>query len=117
MSFAWSEIKNPSEEDVDKYFKNQCKLNRISSSTSRKIYTKNDKVMAKTIYKYENGLEQINKTLENLGISSIKINAKEKMYGNKPKEIKPSDIFKSRHINIIYKDWSWEIDKFDYDLR
>jgi hypothetical protein len=32
----------------------------------------------------------------------------------KPKEIKAKDIFNSRHLDIISKDWSWEIERFDY---
>ena len=114
MSFLWSGIINPVKSDVDKYFNNQTKLNRINGSISRKVYTIDNIIMAKTVYKYEDGLEQINKTLEDVGIGSIKINAKEKMY--KPKEIKPLDIFGASHIDTIYKDWSWEIDQFDYDL-
>jgi len=114
MSFSWSEIKNPSKTDVDKYFNNQTKLNKITSSMSRRIYTKNNIVMANTVYKYEDGLDQINQTLEKVGIGSISINAREKMY--KPKDIKPLDVFGSNHIDAIYKDWSWEIDQFDYTV-
>jgi hypothetical protein len=68
--------------------------------------------MAKHVYKYEDGLDQINKVLYDVGIDKIAINAKEKVY--RPKHIKPTDIFEPRHIEEIYKDWSWEIDKFDY---
>lgn len=114
MSFSWSGIINPTKSDVDKYFNNQTKLNRITGSMSRKVYTTDNIVMAKTIYRYEDGLEQINKTLEDVGIGLIKINAKEKIY--KPKEIKPLDIFGSIHIDTIYNDWSWEIDQFDYNV-
>lgn len=32
----------------------------------------------------------------------------------KPKDIKAIDIFEPRHIEEICKDWSWEINKFDY---
>lgn len=115
MSFSWSGIVNPSKLDVDKYFNNESKLGKITSSVSRNIYTKNNLIMAKTIYKYEDGLEQINKTLEDVGIGSISINAKEKMY--RPKEVKPADIFTPKHIDIISKDWSWEIDQFDYSIK
>jgi hypothetical protein len=112
MSFSWSGIDSPSVSDVDKYFSNKTILNKIPSHKSRHIYTKDGAVMAKNVYKYENGLDQINKTLNDVGIDSIIINAKEKMY--KPKDIKPVDIFKPRHIEEIYEDWSWEINKFDY---
>jgi hypothetical protein len=114
MSFSWSGIINPDKSDVDKYFNNKTKLNKITGFMSRNIYTINNIVMAKTVYKYEDGLEQINKTLEKVGIGSVSINSKEKMY--KPKEVKPLDVFESRHIDIIYRDWSWEIDQFDYKL-
>lgn len=114
MSFAWGDINNPTDQDVDDYFDNKTRLHRISSLMSRKIYTKNNVVMAKTVYKYENGLEQINQTLEKVGIGSVFINAKEKIY--KPKEIQPQDIFKQKHIDIIFQDWSWEIEQFDYKL-
>jgi hypothetical protein len=112
MSFSWSGIENPSKLDVDKYFNNETKLNKITGAMSRCIYTKEGEVMAKTIYRYEDGLEQINKTLNNVGIPSIAINAKEKIY--KPKEVKPLDVFSSYHIDSIFEDWSWEIEKFDY---
>ena len=112
MSFSWSGINNPSKFDVDKYFNNKTKLNKITSSKSKSIYTKGDVIMAKHVYKYEDGLDQINKVLYDVGIDKIAINAKEKVY--RPKHIKPTDIFEPRHIEEIYKDWSWEIDKFDY---
>jgi hypothetical protein len=112
MSFSWSGIDNPSVSDVDKYFSNKTILNKITSQKSRNIYTKDGVVMAKNVYKYEDGLDQINKTLNDVGIGSIVINAKEKMY--KPKDVKAADIFELRHIEDIYEDWSWEINKFDY---
>jgi hypothetical protein len=112
MSFAWDNIIIPTEKDIDNYFKNNGKLKKITGPFSRKIYTKDNEIMAKTIYKYEDGLDQINETLKNVGIDLISISAKEKMY--KPKEIKAKDIFNSRHLDIISKDWSWEIERFDY---
>lgn len=112
MSFAWDDIVIPTEKNVEDYFQNNGKLKKITGSVSRKIYTKDNEIMAKTIYKYEDGLDQINQSLKKVGIDPILINAKEKMY--KPKEIKPADIFKSRHIDMIAKDWAWEINQFDY---
>jgi len=115
MSFAWDNIINPTEKDIDNYFNNDGKLNKITGAMSRKIYTKDNKIMAKTIYKYEDGLEQINKTLKSVNIDLISINSKEKMY--KPQNIKPIDIFNLKHLNIISEDWSWEINQFDYDIE
>jgi hypothetical protein len=114
MSFSWSGIENPSKLDIDKYFNNETKLNKITGAMSRGIYTKEGIIMAKTIYRYEDGLEQINKTLNDVGIGSIDINAKEKAY--KPKDLKPLDVFSSDHIDSIREDWSWEIEKFDYSV-
>jgi hypothetical protein len=114
MSFSWSQINNPSKADVDKYFNNETKLKKITSSMSKNIYTKNNTIMAKTIYKYEDGLDQINKTLCDVGIGAISINAKEKAY--RPKNIRPLDIFTSNQIDDIYKDWAWEIEQFDYTV-
>lgn len=112
MSFAWEGIISPTEKNVDDYFNNNGKLKKIIGIASRRIYTKDNKIMAKTVYRYEDGLDQINKTLKKVGINSISINTKEKMY--KPKEIKPADIFKPRHLEIISQDWDWEIKQFDY---
>jgi hypothetical protein len=115
MSFAWEGITSPIEKNVDDYFENNGGLKRITGAMSRKIYTKDNNIIAKTVYKYEDGLDQINQTLKKVGINSILINAKEKMY--RPKEIKPAETFKSRHVDIISEEWDWEIKQFDYSIK
>jgi hypothetical protein len=112
MSFYWSGIKNPKRSDVSDYFENKTNLNKITSLMSRSTYAKDNVIMAKTVYKYEDGLEQINETLEKVGIDKISIKAKEKKY--KPKDIRPLDVFTSDQIKSIREDWAWEIDKFGY---
>ena len=112
MSFSWGGIKNPKESDVSDYFENKTELNKITSLKSRNIYTKDNEIMAKTVYKYEYGLEQINETLDKVGIGKISVSAIEKNY--KPKDIRPLDVFTSDQIKSIREDWAWEIDKFGY---
>ncbi len=114
MSFAWSGITEPSELDVDNYFNNKSKLTKLTGLVSRAIYTQDEEIMAKTVYKYEDGLEQINTILDKVGISKLNITTQEKAY--RPKKIRPLDIFNQKHIDIIAKDWSWELDRFGYQI-
>lgn len=114
MSFSWSGIKEPTVYDVDRYFDNSCKLSRLTGLKSRAIYTKNNNIMAKYLYKYEDGLDQINPILNKVGIGSINISANEKAY--RPKNVKPTDVFLDKHIDIISEDWAWELDKFEYHI-
>jgi hypothetical protein len=114
MSLIWGGVEDPSQLDVDKYFNNEGTLARLTGLKSRSIYTKNESIATKHVYRYEDGLDQINILLEKVGIGSISIAAYEKAY--KPKHIKPRDVFSQKHIDIISQDWSWEIDKFGYQI-
>jgi hypothetical protein len=114
MSFNWGGVENPSEKDVDNYFNNKGWFVRINGALSRATYTKDSKIMAKHVYKYEDGLDQINHVLSKVNIDNINIQAKEKMY--RPKNIKAVDVFNKNQINIIQKDWDWEFKNFGYSL-
>lgn len=65
---------------------------------------------------YENGIEnEINRILPMHNISPIKINTFEKQY--RPKDVKYSDIFLNKHIDMINDSWSWEFENLGYERQ
>jgi hypothetical protein len=99
---------------LNKYF--FIKNNEFSLLTSTKrLYTsKDDKLQANKILRYEDGIQfEINPILVEHGINPIDMKTFEKSY--RPKEINYKEVFSKNHIDAIQKEWSWEFDMFGYD--
>lgn len=114
MAARWAKISHIDIKTVDRYFDNDLGLDKLTGLKTRNLYTVNGTIAVNNVLKYENGIESINPILTSLGIESIKNVYREKTY--KPSEIKPSDIFLDRHIDIIRNDWAWEFTTFDYSI-
>ena len=63
--------------------------------------------------KYEKGIDnQLNTILNPMGLNLVlDVNQK----AHRPKEITYKDIFKTKHLDLIKKEWSWEFDNLGYD--
>ena len=124
-------VRNPYDIVLSNFFY-QCKANNISSKeytsyidyyfyfnmikSQKHIYTKNKKIVVDKILKYEKGIEsEINLVLIEHKINTITLKTFEKAY--RPKNFKPSNIFKKNHVEKIKKEWYWEFEMFDYDLE
>jgi len=96
---------------VDDYFNNKLMQDWLTST--RDIYTINDKVFVKNILFYELGIEQeINKVLEKVNIPYLTINTWEKKFNEDG--IIYSDVFSDKHIKIINDSWWWEFENLGY---
>ncbi len=112
MSAKWSGVREVTDRVIDDYFAGQLILKRLTGKKSRSLYTIEGQLATKHVLRYEDGLDSINPLLIACGISPIKGVYREKTY--KSAEIKASNTFNQRHVDIINEDWEWEFKTFNY---
>jgi hypothetical protein len=102
---------------VDAYFNNRISTQFLKST--RGLFVDNDysnNVQVSDVLLYENGIEnQINQILKEVGIKEIKLTSNEKSW--RPKELTPNDVFNKKQIDMIKKEWRWEIKTFYPELE
>jgi hypothetical protein len=98
---------------IEKYFNNE--LGWSWHTSNKHIYLSNNgSIQVDNFLIYENGIEsEINNILIKHNISKISITQQEKAF--KPKSIKPKDVFSSKYLDKIYKEWLWEFKTFGYN--
>lgn len=99
------------------YFNNGITMNFLKST--RDLFVDNDysnNIQVSDVLLYENGIEnQINPILKEVGIKEIKLTSNEKSW--RPKELTPNDVFNKKQIDMIKKEWRWEIKTFYPELE
>ena len=102
---------------VDAYFNDRISTKFLKST--RSLFVDNDysnNVQVSDVLLYENGIEnQINPILREVGIKEIKLTSNEKSW--RPKELAPNDVFNKKQIDMIKKEWRWEIKTFYPELK
>jgi hypothetical protein len=113
-NYTWNSLdKTEQKLLVDKYFNN--KLGWSWHTSNKHIYLSSDgNIQVDNFLIYENGIEsEINNILIKHNIPKINITQNEKAF--KPKFIKPEDVFSSKYLNQIHKEWFWEFKTFGYN--
>jgi hypothetical protein len=89
---------------VDMYFENMLE-------STKYIYSNSGEIQVSYVFKYENGIEsQINSVLSKVKAPNIKLTSREKEW--RPKGLLPTEVFSKAQLDLIRKEWYWEIEKF-----
>ena len=95
------------------YFNGTISMGMLRST--KDIYASGGTVQVSNVLRYEDGIEnQINPILTQVGIPNITITAKEKAW--RPAHLTPEDVFNKTQLNMIKKEWAWEIKNFYPEL-
>lgn len=96
---------------VDAYFDDKIRKPWLRSS--KEIYTIDGGVCVTRVFRYEDGIErQLNSALNPIGLNLIlDVNQK----AHRPKGVTYMDIFKTKHLDLIKREWAWEFDNLGYD--
>jgi hypothetical protein len=95
------------------YFNGTISMGMLGST--KNIYASGGTVQVSNVFRYEDGIEnQINPILTQVGIPNITVTAKEKAW--RPAHLTPQDVFNNTQLNMIKKEWAWEIKNFYPEL-
>jgi hypothetical protein len=96
------------------YFSGAITMSMLKST--KDIYASGDTVQVSHVLRYEDGIEnQINPILTQVGIPNITVTTKEKAW--RPTHLTAKDVFNETQLNMIKKEWAWEIKNFYPELR
>jgi hypothetical protein len=96
------------------YFNGTISMSMLGST--KDIYASGGTVQVSHVLRYEDGIEnQINPILTRVGIPNITVTAKEKAW--RPTHLTPKDVFNESQLNMIKKEWAWEIKNFYPELE
>lgn len=96
------------------YFNGTISMSMLGST--KDIYASGGTAQVSYVLRYEDGIEnQINPILTQVGIPNITVTTKEKAW--RPSHLAPKDVFNEAQLNMIKKEWAWEIKNFYPELE